>query len=117
MIIAGKTYDIGKSLVQLWIPATSSAYFTLANIWDLPGAEKVVGTLAVLATFLGVTLKISSNNYYNSDKAYDGDMIVEADEDGSTIRLELNAEPSEIEEKDIVMFRKVNRPLQAEPEG
>jgi hypothetical protein len=105
MMIVGKNYERMKSFVQVWIPATSSAYFALATIWGLPAADKVVGTLAVVATFLGVTLKISSNNYYNSDLPYDGDLVVTDTEDGSAVRLDLTTLPEDFRDKESITFK------------
>ena len=58
-----KVYDILKYIAQIVLPALGTLYFALAGIWGLPYAEQVVGTISAVDTFLGVILKISSNNY------------------------------------------------------
>ena len=61
--MSNKTYDTLKWIAQILIPALSALYFGLASIWGFPYGEQVVGTMAVIDTFLGVILGISSANY------------------------------------------------------
>ena len=61
--MSNKTYDILKYLAQVVIPAVSALYFGLATIWGLPYGEEIVGTLAVVDTFLGALLGISTAQY------------------------------------------------------
>lgn len=112
-VMSNKVYELLKKVVTIIIPGFSTFYIGLAELWGLPGSLQVAGTCSLLATFLGVCLGISSSTYKKLDRLYDGDMIIEADEEGSTIRLELNSDPSVIESKDEVRFKKVNRPLKA----
>ena len=62
--MSNKTYDILKYIAQILLPAIGTLYFALAGIWGLPYGEQIVGTITAIDTFLGVILKISSNNYY-----------------------------------------------------
>lgn len=64
MKLSNSTYDVLKDICQLWIPALATLYFALANIWGFPYGEEIVGTLTAIDTFMGVVLKISSNQYY-----------------------------------------------------
>lgn len=57
------TYDILKEIALIWLPAIATLYFALAQIWGLPYAEQIVGTIAALDTFLGAVLHISNENY------------------------------------------------------
>lgn len=97
-------YAFGKKLVQVFIPALSAMYFTLAAIWDLPAADKVTGTLAVLATFLGVCLGISSKQYDKSEAAFDGDIVTTKLEGRTIVTLELHDDVG-IEDKQELKFR------------
>lgn len=63
MKLNNKAYDVLKYIAQIVLPALGTLYFALAGIWGLPYAEQVVGTISAVDTFLGVILKISSNNY------------------------------------------------------
>jgi hypothetical protein len=105
-MLSNKTYDFVKRLVQVILPATSSLYFGLAAIWGLPAAEQVVGTFAVVTTFLGVTLGISSKVYSNSDEAYDGNLIVTSPQEGKHLySLEVNTDPAELVDKKSITFK------------
>ena len=63
MKFSNETYDILKWIAQILLPALGALYFGLANIWALPLAEEVVGTITVIDAFLGAILGISSMNY------------------------------------------------------
>ena len=62
--MSNRTYDILKYIAQIVLPAAGTLYFALANIWGFPYGEQIVGTITAVDTFMGVLLKISSNNYY-----------------------------------------------------
>jgi len=66
-----------KWIVGILLPAIGTLYFALAGSWNLPRPEDVIGTLAAVATFLGVITGISSLNYNNSDKKYSGTLNVD----------------------------------------
>ena len=66
MIMNNKAYDTLKWIAQYFLPAIGTLYFGLANIWNLPYGEEVVGTITAVDTFLGVLLGISSNAYNKS---------------------------------------------------
>lgn len=105
-MLSDGTYSLGKRAVQVYIPAVSSLYFGLGSIWGLPAVEQVVGTLAVVATFLGVCLGLSSKQYDASEAAYDGKVVVETNDTGNKLfSLELDGDPAEIEQKSAVSFK------------
>ena len=58
-----KTYDILKWIALIFIPAIGALYFGLAQIWDFPYGEEIVGTLTLIDTFLGALLGISTAQY------------------------------------------------------
>lgn len=62
--MSNKVYDVLKWVSQILLPALATLYFALANIWGLPYAEEIVGTIAAVDAFLGVILGISSKSYY-----------------------------------------------------
>lgn len=109
MILSNKAYDFVKWLVQMVLPAFGALYFGLAAIWDLPASEQVVGTCAIIATFLGASLGISHNAYENSDAAFDGNVVVTNNVDGAKVfSLELDGDPELIEERDSIRFKVVS---------
>lgn len=106
VMLTDRSYSLGKKLVQVYIPATSSLYFGLSAIWGLPATEQVIGTLACVATFLGVCLGLSSNQYNSSNAAYDGQLVVIPHDDGSKMfSLELGDDPTVLETKKAITFK------------
>lgn len=105
-LLSSGTYDNLKKMVQIVLPAFASLYFSLAQIWGLPSAEQVVGTLALLATFFGILLTLSSWSYHAVEAQTDGEIVVMVNEDGKKIySLELNSDPNEIDNKELVKFK------------
>ena len=63
MKLSNKAYDILKWIAQILLPAIGALYFAIANIWCLPYAEQIVGTVTAVDAFLGVLLGISAAQY------------------------------------------------------
>jgi hypothetical protein len=61
--MSNKLYDILKWIAQYLLPALGTLYFALANIWGLPYAEQIVGTITAVDAFIGVLLGISTVYY------------------------------------------------------
>jgi hypothetical protein len=76
-LFKNKTYDKLKFVALVLLPAAAAAYFSLAGVWDLPEADKVVGTATVVDTFLGILLGLSTSKYNNTVNAPDGELVVE----------------------------------------
>jgi hypothetical protein len=115
-VFSDRVYEILKKLVQIILPAISSAYFGLASIWDLPEPEKVVGTIAILTTFLGVCLGISNKTYSALNVGEVGTLQVTEDQKGKMIfGLEMNGDPLDILDRNEVRF-KVNKTTAPSPE-
>lgn len=101
-----KTYNFLKFVAQILLPALGTLYFALAELWNLPKANEVVGTIVAVDTFLGVILGISAAQYNASDAKYDGLMQVEPFEDGrKTVHLTLHDGPENLIGKDSVAFK------------
>ena len=71
MKMDNRIYDILKYICQIALPAIGTLYFALAQIWGLPYAEQIVGTIAAITTFLGVLLGISSYTYRKDENNAD----------------------------------------------
>ena len=63
MQMSNKCYDVLKYIAQIVLPAIGALYFGLAKIWGFPYGTEIVGTIALVDTFLGALLKISTDNY------------------------------------------------------
>lgn len=62
-----KTFDILRTIVEVALPALSTAYYGLAELWHLPMAKEVCGTLAILAAFIGAFINVKRNQYNRLD--------------------------------------------------
>lgn len=67
MKMSNKVYDILKFVAQILLPAIGTLYFALAQIWNFPLAEQIVGTITAIDAFLGAILGISTAQY-NKEK-------------------------------------------------
>lgn len=103
VMLSDSVYDKLKEATTKWLPAAGSLYFGLSQIWGFPAGEEVVGSLALLTTFFGVVLGISSTNYQEHT---DGNVVVERDPGtGKTVfALEYDGDPEEIPSKNRLVF-------------
>lgn len=111
VVLSGVQYDALKTSVMIAIPGLAALYFGLAQIWGLPKAEEVVGSAAVLTTFLGLFAKQQKKAYDNSDAKYDA--VVHVDDTGDKKNYEFDFGDKDVEKvidpkKEILV--KVNRP-------
>lgn len=84
MIVTSRAYDILKFVALVLLPGTGALYFGVAEIWGLPYAAQVVGTISAVDTFLGLLLKKSSSSYKEmlDSPPVLGDLYVRTDYDG-----------------------------------
>lgn len=74
MKLSNKMYDTLKWIAQILLPAAATLYFALSDVWGLPYAKEVVGTISAVDVFLGAVLGISSSAYQdrlNAEKQED----------------------------------------------
>lgn len=64
MKMSDKTYDILKYIAQIVLPALGTLWYALGSIWSWPYLEQILGTITAIDAFMGVLLKISSDQYY-----------------------------------------------------
>lgn len=67
-IMSNKVYDILKFVAQILLPAIGTLYFALAQIWNFPFAEEIVGTITAIDAFLGAILGISTMQYNKANE-------------------------------------------------
>lgn len=108
MIKSNELYDILKYIAQIVLPALATLYFALSEIWGLSYGVEVVGTIAAFDAFLGVLLRISTNQYAKSDSRFSGLINIYEDDETKTFSLELDEDPYVLETQDEVVF-KINR--------
>lgn len=104
---SNKTYDMLKFVAQILLPGLGALYFGLAQIWGLPKAEEVVGTVAVIDTFLGLLLGLSSKAYKEEVQGkVVGTLDVHEGEDGKKMMtLNFPGNPYDIENHNKVAFK------------
>lgn len=71
--MSNKVYDALKYVAQIVLPALATLYFALAQIWGLPYAEQIVGTITAVDAFLGAVLRITTIKYEKSLKEGESD--------------------------------------------
>lgn len=68
MKLNNKVYDILKWIVIIVLPAISTLYYALSEIWNLPYATQVVGSITAITVFLGAILGVSTVQYNKEQK-------------------------------------------------
>lgn len=110
MKFSNTTYNALKGVAQIWLPAAGTLYFALAQIWHLPGAEQVTGTVVAVDAFLGVILGISTSAYNNSEDKFGGTLAIQG---GSYLRLR-GIDPNAVLSQKEITFKIIQEPLPAE---
>jgi hypothetical protein len=109
-LMSDSMYSKLKFFALILLPALGALYFGLAQIWHLPKAEEVVGSVAVLDTFLGVLVRYAAESFNKSDEKYIGEITPEVTQDGRKVfSLDLNTHPEAIYDKSEVVFKVNNQ--------
>jgi hypothetical protein len=61
--MSNKLFDTLRFLQTVLLPAIGTLYFALADIWHLPYAPEVVGTVTSLTAFLGAFVEYKRQTY------------------------------------------------------
>lgn len=69
VILGSSTYNKLKWLAIVGFPAFGAAYFGLSDLWSLPKATEVLGTLNIVGVLLGSLLGFSTRNYNKAENA------------------------------------------------
>lgn len=105
-LLSDKVYNFLKPLTTIALPAASTLYFALAQIWSLPNADKVVATSAAVTTFLGALLAFSTRSYNRSDDRFDGVIEVRNTPQKLAYLLDMNKnDPEGLAEKSEVTLK------------
>ena len=80
--MTNRTYDILSYIQRIILPAFATLLATLGQIWNWTWpVEQVVLTITAIDTFMGIVLRISSNNYYELQNLDVPDDMEEEDEE------------------------------------
>lgn len=66
-----KVYDVLKWIALVCLPALTTFWLALANIWGFPYAEAIGATMTAITAFLGALLGVSSIQYKKRLEAED----------------------------------------------
>ena len=81
--MSNKTYDVLAYIQRIILPAFATLLATLGQIWNWQWpVEQVVLTITAIDTFMGIVLRISSNQYYELQNIDVPDEMVEDEEEG-----------------------------------
>lgn len=69
--MSNKVFDTLRFLQTVLLPAIGTLYFALADIWGLPYAEQVVGTVTALTAFLGAFVEYKRRTYGGGENESD----------------------------------------------
>jgi hypothetical protein len=113
MQLTNKAYNVLKPIALVWLPLLGTLYFTVAQIWNLPDATNVVGTITAVDTFLGLGLHVSSKAYtplVPTGQQPDGHLVVDDSdpEKPTTMSLEIHAPPEKIATQRAMVLRVVH---------
>lgn len=95
-LFTNSVYDKLKYFALIVLPALGALYFGLAQIWGLPETEKVIGSIAVVDTFLGILLKQSTDKYYRTGSNFDGEVNVTPEDGGNKVQIAFNTPPEDL---------------------
>ena len=65
--MSNKIFDILRTVCEIALPALSTAYYGLAELWHLPYAKVICGTLAIAAAFIGAFINVKRKQYNSLD--------------------------------------------------
>ncbi|MDN6161569.1 MAG: phage holin [Atopostipes sp.] len=67
MELKNESYDRGKWMVLIFLPAIAVLVGGLSDLYQWPNGSLFVGTINLLTVFLGSVLQVSSETYYSDD--------------------------------------------------
>lgn len=59
-----KMYNVLKYIALIFLDAVGICYQSLADVWSLPYGDEVLKTCAILSTFIGALIGVSSYKYH-----------------------------------------------------
>jgi hypothetical protein len=74
--INNKFYDILKYIALIALPALGTFWTIVGAVWGAPHTDEVVKTIVAVGTLLGALLILSTSQYNNSDRRFDGTLNV-----------------------------------------
>lgn len=99
LVLSDSAYDNLRRVVEKLLPALGAFYALMAGFWDWPHPVEVVGSIAGLATLLGVALTLARKGYASpimiGDAHYDGQVVNDIIAGQAALRIELNEDSTQ----------------------
>lgn len=78
VLLSNKVYDVLKWVCVIFLPAFGSFYLGLGAIWEeIPDTERVVATVVLLETTLGLLLGVTNVQYARNTDRFAGTIVYE----------------------------------------
>lgn len=108
-MLGSRLYGALKWITVIGLPAFSALYYGVSELWNWPHQAQVLGTIALVGTFLGAVLGLSSLSYNASDSKFSGEVHVATDEGGAILKgLILNGDADAVAAKKALMLKVQN---------
>ena len=65
--MSNKVYDVLKWVALIALPALSTLYTVLSELWKFPYSKEISGTISAIGVFLGTLLQVSSAKYHSEN--------------------------------------------------
>lgn len=101
-LLSGRTYEWFKFVATVLLPAAATMYLTLGDLWDFPRTQQVVGTITALNAFLGILIKISSNQYQRDDKNFDGVLVIDDSGPKTVVQTQFTVDPRDLTKQGVL---------------
>jgi len=112
-ILTDKAYNVLKHVAAVGLPAVSTLYFALAQIWHFPDTDEVMATISAVNVFLGAVVGVSSFQYKNSDSKYAGEVQITETPEKKIYAISVNGQPEDLDQMSEATFKIV--PLSSTP--
>ncbi|WNN94539.1 holin [Arthrobacter phage Lewando] len=106
--LPNSVYDVLRAIVEVILPGLTVAYYGLAHLWNLPHADEVAATFAIISGFLVTIMKLGRKVYkatQASGPATDGTLVVSEEGIHGAV---LDTLPEDIANKELVTFKVQN---------
>lgn len=106
MIINDKVYNIIKWFVVYFLPALGTLFFSISQLWGIPHADQVLGTITSVTIFLSMIMGLSSSSYKKAGTDMDGTMLIDrSNPEKDVYLLQLKDEAIDLSNKDVIKFK------------
>lgn len=99
MLLQSKVYDVLKFIALIFLPAFNTLFLGFGQLWHWSHTAEIAGSIALVDTFLGALIKVSSSNYNKSDLGVDGYLSSDGtnpDTGHPNLRIVVTRDPKEI---------------------